>query len=409
MKQRNYSVHVHWDKRYPKKGTDLCPIQLSISIAGLQFKIGLKLYANKEDFDKAMSGKSGSKEVKELRSEIGKYVAKAEGILEVLPNPTREGFQRLFKSETDLHRSDKTDVTFLFEEYMLNLKKEERFKSAQNMNHALRSLKKYRTPLYFEDINVAFLKGYRSWMEKEGNSATTAQIYLRNLRIIFNKAIKDGYLAKRFYPFDDYTIGTSAKSKNVLYPEQVQELFHYQPVTLRARRAKDYWLFCYLCNGINFKDMVYMKYSNIKGDTIVFVREKTKRTNSVANKEIKAYLHPEMKRIIKIWGNTDMSADNYIFPILNNYPTAIEREKRRKMIQKIVNEKLRGIGEHLGFTVPLVLNLARHSFGTNLKLNGTPTSFITDALGHADGKTTMHYLKSIPDNHIKQLSETLLK
>jgi integrase/recombinase XerD len=133
-----------------------------------------------------------------------------------LPNPTREGFQRLFKSETDLHRSDKTDVTFLFKEYMDSLKKEERFKSAQNMNHALRSLKKYRMQLYFEDINEQFLKGYRAWMENEGNSATTTQIYLRNLRTIFNKAIKDGYIAQRFYPFNDYVIGTSAKSKNVL-------------------------------------------------------------------------------------------------------------------------------------------------------------------------------------------------
>jgi integrase/recombinase XerD len=69
MKQRNYSIHVHWDKRYPKKGTDLCPIQLGISISGLQFKVDLRLYASKEDFEKAMGGKSGSKEVKELRSE----------------------------------------------------------------------------------------------------------------------------------------------------------------------------------------------------------------------------------------------------------------------------------------------------------------------------------------------------
>ncbi len=408
MKQRNHSVHVHWDKRYPKKDTNLCPIQLSISINGLQFKVGLRLYASQEDFEKAMSGKSGGKEVKQLRSEIGKYTAKAEAVLEKLPKPTRESFQRLFKSETDLSSNTKTDITFLFEEYIISLRNEDRVKTAQNMEHALKSFKRYRSPLFLEDINETFLKGYRAWMEKNGNSATTAQIYMRNLRTIFNKAIKDGYISSRFYPFNDYTIGTSVKSKDVLYPEQVQMLFSYQPKTLRTRRAKDYWLFCYLCNGINFKDMAYMKYANVKGDTIVFVREKTKLTNTIAGKEIKAFLHPQLKRIIQQWGNKDTAMDNYIFPILNGYSSVLEKEKRRKRIQVLVNDNLKVIGQQLGFTVPLILNLARHSFSTNLKLNGTPTSFITDALGHSDGKTTEHYLKTIPDQKIKELSKSLL-
>lgn len=149
MKQNNYSIHVHWDKRYPKKGTNLCPVQLSISINGLQFKISLRLYASNADFEKAMSGKSGTKEVKELRSEISKYISKAEAILEKLPNASRESFQRLFKSEADLANSRKTDMTFLFKEYIVALRSEDRIKSAENMEHALRSFKRYKPALYF--------------------------------------------------------------------------------------------------------------------------------------------------------------------------------------------------------------------------------------------------------------------
>ncbi|MBS1633444.1 MAG: phage integrase SAM-like domain-containing protein [Bacteroidetes bacterium] len=206
MKQRNNSVHVHWDKRYPKKGTNLCPIQLGININGLQFKVGLKLYATREDFDKAMSGKSGSKEVKELRSQISGYVSKAEATLDKLLNPTRESFQRLFKSETDLSTPNKTDVTFLFQEYINNLHSEDRIKTAQNLEHALKSFKRYKSPLYFEDINESFLKGYKAWMNQNGNSSTTAQIYMRNLRTIFT-AIKsridslDGPLQKQCLTF----------------------------------------------------------------------------------------------------------------------------------------------------------------------------------------------------------------
>ncbi|RZL20480.1 MAG: hypothetical protein EOO89_00015 [Pedobacter sp.] len=123
---------------------------------------------------------------------------------------------------------------------------------------------------------------------------------------------------------------------------------------------------------------------------------------------MRAYLHPELRRIIETWGNKAVGGDTYIFPILNDYTTAVDKEKRRKKIQRQVNDKLKLIGEELGFIKPLILNLARHSFSTNLKLSGTPTSFITDALGHADTKTTEHYMKTIPDQKMRELSHSLL-
>ena len=174
MKNKNYSINIHWDKRYPKAGTtDLCPVQLAINISGLQFKMSLRLHATRADYDKALNTKGGSEEQKELRKKINEYITKAESILEKLPNPTRESFQRLFKSETDLFASNKTDVSFLYEQYIHQLYSEDRIKSAQIMEWSYKSFKRYKSRLFFEDINEAFLKGYKCWMEQEGNSSTT--------------------------------------------------------------------------------------------------------------------------------------------------------------------------------------------------------------------------------------------
>ena len=408
MKDKNYSANIYWDKRYPKAGTELCPVKLFVNINGLQFKVSLKLYSTSEDYKAAMRGRGGSLDIKEFRRQINDYKDKAEKILERLPNPSRETFNRLFKSETDLFASNKTDVSFLFGEYIRTCEQEERIKTALNIKAALNSFLKYKPKLFLEDIDEAFLKGYRRWMENQGNSATTAQIYMRNLRSIFNKAIKDGYISEKHYPFRNYTIGTTAKSKSVLYSEQLKALWEYEPSGLRERRAKDYWFFCYLCNGMNFKDAVYLKYKDMKGENISFVREKTKHTNTVSEKAIKVYLHDEIRRIIEAWGNKDGKPDEHIFPMLNGCKTAIEREKRRKTHQRLTNRMLNGIGVKLGFEERLVLNLARHSFATHLKLAGTPVSFITDALGHSSGKTTEHYLKSIPDEKYKAISDSLL-
>lgn len=408
MKTKNYSINTHWDKRYPKAGTDHCPVQLAVNLSGLQFKVSLKLYASKADYDRALNSKGGSEEVKELRKQITEYTTKAELILERLPNPTREVFQRLFKSETDLFASQKTDITFLYEEYINHAKDEGRIKTAQNLEWSLKSFKRYKTRIYFEDINEQWLKGYKTYMTKEGNSTTTAQMYLRNLRTIFNIAIKQGYISEKHYPFKLFTIGTSAKSKSVLYADDLKKLWDYPGTTLRERRAKDYFFFLYLCNGMNFKDAAYLQFKDIKGDTLSFVREKTKNTNTVADKQITVYLHEEIRNIINRWGNKSGNSTDYIFPILNGKKTAIEREKRRNNMQREINDNLKAIGEKLGFEESLVLNLARHSFATHLKISGTPTSFISDAMGHANSKTTEHYLKSIPTDKTREISNSLL-
>jgi integrase/recombinase XerD len=57
----------------------------------------------------------------------------------------------------------------------------------------------------------------------------------------------------------------------------------------------------------------------------------------------------------------------------------------------------------------LTLNLALHSFATSLKIDGTPTAFINDALGYSSSAVTAHYMKTLPDNKYKEMSERLLE
>ena len=103
MKKNNYSVSIFFEKRVFKKGTNLNPLELTVNLSGaIQFRIRLKLYSTREDFERAMSGRGGNDEVKELRREINEYVTKAEAILDKLPNPTKDAFIRLYKSSTNL-------------------------------------------------------------------------------------------------------------------------------------------------------------------------------------------------------------------------------------------------------------------------------------------------------------------
>ena len=108
-------------------------------------------------------------------------------------------------------------------------------------------------------------------------------------------------------------------------------------------------------------------------------------------------------------GNKDISPESYLFPILPANPVSLLSEENiRSMKKKRINKSLHSIGESMELPFNLTIGLARHSFATTLKLNGTNVSFISEMLGHTSMKTTMHYLKSIPSNERKVVSDSLL-
>ena len=247
-------------------------------------------------------------------------------------------------------------------------------------------------------------------MLQRGNSVTTAQIYLRNLRVIFNSVIAEGIINSKYYPFKGFSFGAKIKSKSVLYPEQLKALLDYKTDDLRENRSKAYFFFCYLSNGMNFQDAGLLKWKNIQGDVLTFVRHKTRNMTTSGAREIKVYLHDMAKEIIKEWGGQleQPSPDDYLFPIVNGKMTAFQRQHELNRHKRLANRFLAVIGKKLGLDVHLCLNLARHSYATKMKLDGVPIGFIGEALGHISTSTTEHYMKSLPNENLKIMSSNLL-
>jgi len=420
MLNPNCSVNPFLDKRYTKTDDKKqYLIEISVYIAGKQFRLSMRLYATQADFDKAVGGKSCGDSVGVLRTKIYLNLANGRHILDTVPNITKEKFTMLYKGKAEAKVEVKvepkpfdkadTDLYTFFDEREEVFLEDERYKTGRNTMSAGNSIKSFRPLVSIGEVDEKFILDYKAWMKTKGNSNATTGIYLRELRAILNKAIKDGIIDKGKYAFKNVPIGSSGKSKGVLYPPQIKAFWEYEAVTLRERRAKALFFFCYLCNGMNFKDAAYLKFRNIKGNTLTFVREKTKRTNKIEDKEINVYMLPEVRKVIEDWGIKDGKQDDYIFDIVKPNLNGIENEKRRDHFQNNHNKILKGIGIKLGFDVSLVFKLSRSSFATMLKLKKTPVSFISDAMGHASQLTTAHYLASIQDDNLKEMSESLLQ
>jgi site-specific recombinase XerD len=119
-------------------------------------------------------------------------------------------------------------------------------------------------------------------------------------------------------------------------------------------------------------------------------------------------MHDLTKEIIRKWGNPNQNPDSYIFGLVKPEMTPFEIQQKVNKQKNISNILLSRIGRRLGFNVHLCLNLARHSFATTLKTNSTSVAAISDAMGHSNTTVTEHYMKSLPNENLKIMSNSLL-
>jgi integrase len=148
---------------------------------------------------------------------------------------------------------------------------------------------------------------------------------------------------------------------------------------------------------MNIADIARLKYSDISGNKLVFVREKTKQSSRRAQRPIVVMLIPQSQEIIKKWGNKPFK-ENYIFDIINNEDSIETKRAKIKQKVKLTNKYMKRIATALNIEGSITTYWARHTFSTVLKQSGASIEFISEALGHTSIQTTQNYLDSFADD-----------
>lgn len=260
----------------------------------------------------------------------------------------------------------------------------------------------------FDAITVSWLVRYAAFLQSEGKKQTTIAIHLRHLRAILNEARRQGIVKEAQYPFGRgrFEIQEGEGRKMALTLEQIGQIARYDDGSDATAKYRDYWLFLYLCNGINVADFVRLRYRDIVNGEICFVRQKTARTTRT-RKEIRVVVTDRMLAIIDRWGNPP-APDRFIFPVLDGAEDAMRQKLKTQYFTRAVNKRMATIGEALGIG-NISTYTARHSFATVLKRAGANIAYISESLGHNDLKTTENYLASFEREERVKNAELLTK
>lgn len=396
------SISVFIDHYHPQKdGTSKVSIRVTHQRKRRYYPTNLALKAS--DFNRIMTAKRRNAADTKIYNKILSFQNKAIEVCDAISIFTFGIFEDKYLSNKDAADS----VRYGFEKYIKELKAEERIGTAVSYETALKSIEAFKGGLKFADINTAFLNKYENSMIAAGKSRTTVGIYLRSLRTIFNKATID----KALYPFGDgknkYSIPTGKNIKKALTLSEIAQIYYYEaPSNSTKEMAKDYWIFIYLCNGLNVKDLCLLKNKNIEGDILEYERAKTKRSKK-ENERITVSIKKEVKIIIAKWGQPSDNPESYLFPHLNARISAETERKVIKQLTKTINKYMKQIAQELGINKEVNTYFARHSFATVLKNSGASIDFIKEALGHSDTKTTQSYLAGFDQNTIHTTTDAL--
>lgn len=345
----------------------------------------------------------------DLKMECDAQHIKAVNIIEKLPDFTFKLFERRYYSS---QRSTE-NVYEYYDTVIKKLRQDGRMGTSDNYQCSMNSLKAFSPRLSLRDISVEFLNDYEKWLLAQGKSISTVGIYIRPLRAILNGAIEEGIITREaHYPFGRrrYQIPASKNKKKALTVNEIGRIYYYPAIPgTWHERARDFFLFSYFGNGINMKDIALLRYRDIDGEFIRFVRAKTQHTNRTAGSSITIVILKEMQAIIDRWRNEDSSPDNYLFPILSHGLTPYKEQSLIRQFTKMVNKYLKLITKDVGIEKPVTTYYARHSFATVLRRSGASTEIISESLGHTNIRTTSSYLDSFEDDTRKETMVNLTR
>jgi len=254
--------------------------------------------------------------------------------------------------------------------------------------------------LYFEQIDYQFLTQYSSFHVKRGVKHNTVYLYLRTLRIFYNKAIKLKLVEKSLYPFDDYKLKPEKTKKRAVEKDVLKAIRNLDlPVNTPIWHSRNYFLLSFYLIGISVVDLSLLTNANISNGRLTYKRRKTGKMYDVK-------LHKEALDIITIY----RGASNYILPIANSSSANDEHLLRGiKYKTKQLNKYLSQMVKMLKISDKVTTYTARHSWATIAKKAGFSIEIIAEALGHEYGnRTTAVYLDTFDQDVIDEANRKVI-
>lgn len=246
------------------------------------------------------------------------------------------------------------------------------------------------------DINMAVIMRYERYLQNRGLAANTSSFYMRNLRAIYNRAVRLG-LTNEKHPFDYVYTGVDKTVKRAIPLKDMRKIKNAKLEPLSDLDfARDMFLFSFYTRGMPFVDIAYLKKENLHNGILVYRRRKT-------GQQMFIRLEPCMQDILNKYARADTP---YLFPIIRSIG---EERKQYKSMGRKINRQLKILEETLGVSSPLSFYAARHTWANTARKKHIPLAIISEGMGHSSEATTRIYLSTLGMSEMDKANHLIIK
>ncbi len=394
------------DTRVKKKNDQY---NLSIRVINGSEQIYLNIsQMTKEQYNQIFVKKTMDTKSISFRESCYARLSKCERIFTSMKPFEKQKFRKLFFQE-DEEEFESLMLSDLFDRFVknyTNLKPQ----TQKHFRYSKSVFETFNPGMSVTEVSAVFINRFAKERMESGVSQSAVNSNLRDLRRVVNyfmseeKVIPESYQ----YPFGKggFSIQNYFPRKLVLTNSEIVSVIELKEFDSRQEEyARDIWEMLYRCNGINFADLLRMRWDNIQGEYLIFFRKKTETTRKSNKKEIVVPLSPKLKELIEKLGVKD--SPFILGKLKDGYTDSMFENKNHKW-KKIVNQRLDEISKRLNLSIPLRIKNARDSYAMTLRRAGVSKDNIGDMLGHSNSIVTEHYLGSMNPETTFDINKHLL-
>lgn len=328
-------------------------------------------------------------------------------------------------SESSPTQSGENFITF-WESVIKDLRAENRIGTAASYENALNKFRKFmkERPIPLRQITQLTFEKFRIFMVQSGQSTNGVGIYLRSMSAVYGRAVSRKLVKPEQDPRTGFKVKSAKTPKKAIKQEEMRVLANLDlSDNPFVEESRDMFVFSYYCQGMNFKDMCLLNWEkNFVEGRIFYSRGKTMDLFNIkvrpdANGKI---LEKQRKILNEKLDNEDIKNELSKKLVFRTFDHLTDNQmKNLSLLSKVRKQRAKVINAHIRKLAATYLNYepsqvrlltfysARHTYATVLLKHHAPISLISEALGHADTRTTQVYLDSFSSSDIDRANEVL--
>lgn len=237
----------------------------------------------------------------------------------------------------------------------------------------------------------------------KGVKINSIGVYFRTFRAICNKAILQELVPMSWYPFKKYKIKKEKTTPRALTLAQTRQYFSLNiPNDHPLYKSWCIGKLIFMLRGINLKDLLVLRPTDITNGRVIYRRSKTKKLYSIE-------LLPETRAILEELYKGGDTLLGVLDGKLSALKVDMEAVEDYRQVRKVVNAHLKRLGKLSEIDMSITTYVFRYTYANIAKQLGYSKDMIAEALGHEYGNTvTGIYLEMFDNEVLDKMNATII-